>query len=415
MQFKNSLHTRSRWFALAGLILILSLVASAEPAQDMQNMTGMSKKSSPQKKRAATRKKKPAGKHNMAKMPGMNMPGMKMPGMHKHTRRKKRTARNRQRSQKHQMGNMPGMKMPGMKMPTTQTSPRSKPSSQQMNMPGMNMPQANPSTSSSPQKMEMNMPGMQMPQARPSPGAQPAASPPTQMNMPGMDNMQGMGSMNMGPLMVMMANDMGVRVGSSDTNIISMGAMGSGTSWQPSSGPMHMHYKIAGDWLLMFHYNLIVGMNRQGGPRGVTKLDSENWFMPMAYHKLGKGTVQLRGMFSFEPFTFPPGGSPLLFQTGETYKGQPLIDKQHPHDLFMELSAQYTLPLGERGTWFTYFGYPGEPALGPVAFMHRMSASENPSATLAHHLQDSTHISFGVLTTGFTYRWLKLEGSIFNG
>lgn len=81
----------------------------------------------------------------------------------------------------------------------------------------------------------------------------------------------------------------------------------------------------------------------------------------------------------------------------------------------MELSAQYTLPLGERGTWFTYFGYPGEPALGPVAFMHRISASENPAATLAHHLQDSTHISFGVFTSGFTYRWLKLEGSVFNG
>jgi hypothetical protein len=130
---------------------------------------------------------------------------------------------------------------------------------------------------------------------------------------------------------------------------------------------------------------------------------------------VGRGTLQLRGMFSAEPLTFPPGGSPLLLQTGETYKGQPLIDKQHPHDLFMELSAQYTLPVGERGTWFTYFGYPGEPALGPVAFMHRMSASENPSATLSHHLQDSTHISFGVLTTGFTYRRLKLEGSVFNG
>ena len=98
-------------------------------------------------------------------------------------------------------------------------------------------------------------------------------------------------------------------------------------------------------------------------------------------------------MFSFEPFTFPPGGSPLLFQTGETYKGQPLIDKQHPHDLFMELSAQYTLPLGERGTWFTYFGYPGEPALGPVAFMHRMSASENPSATLSHHLGETHNLN----------------------
>ena len=176
-----------------------------------------------------------------------------------------------------------------------------------------------------------------------------------------------------------------------------------------------MHHWIKGDWLLMFHYNLFAGVNRQGGPRGVTKFESTSWFMPMAYHKLGKGTLQLRGMFSAEPFTVPRGGSPLLFQTGETYKGQPLIDHQHPHDLFMELSAQYTMPLGERGTWFTYFGYPGEPALGPVTVFHRLSASENPSATLAHHLQDSTHISFGVLTTGFTYRWFKMEGSIFNG
>jgi len=344
------------------------------------------------------------------------------------------------------MGNMPGMKMPGMKMPGTKTSPTPKASPQPMNMPGMNMRQTSPSPSASPQKMEMNMPGMQMPMASPnpqaspqqkmemnmpmpspSPGASPqkmemnmpmpsaSPSPGAMGNMPGMENTQGMGSMNMGPLMVMMGNDMGIRVGSSDTNVMLMGAMGSGTTWQPSSGPMHMQHWVKGNWLLMFHYNIIAGVNHQGGPRGLTKFDSANWFMPMAYHKLGKGTVQLRGMFSAEPFTFPPGGSPLLFQTGETYKGQPLIDRQHPHDLFMELSAQYTLPLGERGTWFTYFGYAGEPALGPVAFMHRASASENPSATLSHHLQDSTHISFGVLTTGFTYRWLKLEGSIFNG
>jgi hypothetical protein len=224
-----------------------------------------------------------------------------------------------------------------------------------------------------------------------------------------------MGAMNMGPLLVMTGSDMKIRVGASETNLMSMGAIASGTSWQPSSAPMHMHYKVAGDWLLMFHYNIFVDVNHQGGPRGATKFESANWFMPMAYHKLGPGTLQLRGMFSAEPFTFPPGGSPLLFQTGETYKSQPLIDKQHPHDLFMELSAQYTLPIGERGTWFAYFGYPGEPALGPVAFMHRASASENPSATLSHHLQDSTHISFGVFTTGLTYRWFKLEGSIFNG
>ena len=223
------------------------------------------------------------------------------------------------------------------------------------------------------------------------------------------------GAMNMGPLLVMNGNEMGIRIGSSDTNVMSMSAMGSGTSLQPASTPMYMLHKQSGDWLLMFHYNFVAGVNAQGGPRGVTKFESANWFMPMAFRKLGRGTLQLRGMFSFEPFTFPPGGSPLLFQTGETYKGQPIIDRQHPHDLFMELSAQYTHPIGERATWFTYFGYPGEPALGPTAFMHRASASENPSAVLSHHLQDSSHITFGVLTTGFTYRWLKLEGSIFNG
>jgi len=309
----------------------------------------------------------------------------------------------------------PHVMTPGMQMPSASPSP-----SPHVMTPGMQMPSASPSASP-----HVMTPGMQMPSASPNPqasprhqmhmpmpSASPSASPMGQM--PGME-MGGAMNMNMGPLMVMKGNDMAIRVGSSDTNVMSMGAMGSGTSWQPPSGPMYMHHKMAGDWLLMFHYNLIAGVNRQGGPRGVMKAESANWFMPMAFHKMGKGTVQLRGMFSAEPFTFPPGGSPLLFQTGETYKGQPLIDRQHPHDLFMELSAQYTLPLGERGTWFTYFGYPGEPALGPVAFMHRMSASENPSATLSHHLQDSTHISFGVLTTGFTYRWFKVEGSIFNG
>jgi len=223
------------------------------------------------------------------------------------------------------------------------------------------------------------------------------------------------GVMNMGPLMVMSGDDMAVRVGASETNVMAMGQMGSGTSWQPASTKTNMLHKNAGSWLLMFHYNLLIGVNSQGGPRGVTKLESANWFMPMAFRRVGAGTLELRGMFSLEPFTFPPGGSPLLFQTGETYQGRPIIDAQHPHDLFMELSASYTLPVGERGTWFTYFGYPGEPALGPTAFMHRASASENPAAPLSHHLQDSSHISFGVFTTGITYRGFKLEGSVFNG
>jgi hypothetical protein len=244
---------------------------------------------------------------------------------------------------------------------------------------------------------------MQMPSPSPSATAEPNKG-----------EMKDMSGHQMGPMLVMKGNDMAVRVGETD-NLLYCGQMGSGTSWSPHSSPVNMWNKIAGNWLLMFHFNAFLGVNSQGGPRGATRFESANWFMPMAFHKLGKGTLQLRGMFSAEPFTFAPGGSPLLFQTGETYKGRPLVDRQHPHDLFMELSAQYTRPLGERATWFTYFGYPGEPALGPDAFMHRASASENPSAPLAHHLQDSTHISFGVFTTGFTYRWFKLEGSIFNG
>jgi hypothetical protein len=216
-------------------------------------------------------------------------------------------------------------------------------------------------------------------------------------------------------LMVMSDGMMDIRVGLKQYNFIAMGQMGSGTSWQPSTTPMYMWSKVTDKWLLFIHGDAKLGVNSQGGLRGITKFESQNWIMPMAFRRVGRGTLQLRGMFSLEPFSFSPGGSPQLFQTGETYQGRPLVDKQHPHDLFMELSATYTVPMGERATWFTYVGFPGEPSLGPTAFMHRASASENPTAPLSHHLQDSSHISFGVFSTGFTYRWFKLEGSLFNG
>jgi len=270
--------------------------------------------------------------------------------------------------------------------------------------------------------------GHQMPATpAPSPKASPAPSPtPSREDKPGMgghpathgqpDPTDDMNSMEMGTgVMVMNDNLMFIRIGKNQNNLLPMGRMGSGTSWLPASTQMNMLHKQSGEWLLMFHYNVEGAVNAQGGPRGTTKVQSANWFMPEAVRRVGNGTLQLRGMFSFEPFTFPPGGSPLLFQTGETYKGAPIIDRQHPHDLFMELSTTYTVPIGERATWFAYVGYPGEPALGPPAFMHRMSASENSSAPLGHHLQDSSHISFGVFTSGVTYRFLKVEGSVFNG
>ncbi len=257
-------------------------------------------------------------------------------------------------------------------------------------------PSPSPTASPTPSEMDDPVPA-------PSPSPMPHVHRPEQENTSTDDE-----------LMVMSGDQMGIRIGKS-ANISPMGRMGSGTSWQPASSPMYMQHKSAGEWLLALHYNAFVGVNAQGGPRGVTKFESANWLMPMAISRLGNGTLELRGMISLEPFTFARGGSPLLFQTGETFEGQPLIDRQHPHDFFMELSASYTVPLGEQATWFTYFGYPGEPALGPTAFMHRFSASENPSAPLSHHLHDSSHISFGVLTTGFTYRWFKIEGSVFNG
>src|SRR6185369_8981056 len=255
--------------------------------------------------------------------------------------------------------------------------------------------------------------GHQMPPPKPAASpATPAPSPQAPAEQPAMEMSDHMDH----GVFVMHDDEMFIRLGQRESNLVPMARiMGSGTSWQPDSSPMPMLHKQSGEWLLMFHYNLVAGVNSQGGPRGVTKFESANWFMPSAIRRAGPGTLELRGMMSAEPFTFPPGGSPLLFQTGETYKGEPLIDRQHPHDLFMELSASYTVPVGDRASWFVYAGYPGEPALGPNAFMHRASASENTSAPLSHHLQDSTHIAFGVFTTGFTYRWFKLEGSVFNG
>jgi len=50
-----------------------------------------------------------------------------------------------------------------------------------------------------------------------------------------------------------------------------------------------------------------------------------------------------------------------------------------------------------------------------VTYIHRESASENPAAPLSHHLQDSTHTSFGVVTTGFVIDRVKIEASAFNG
>jgi hypothetical protein len=165
----------------------------------------------------------------------------------------------------------------------------------------------------------------------------------------------------------------------------------------------------------MAHGDVVGGYNQQGGPRGGGAWAAENWAMVMGSRYWGPGILDLRAMGSAESLTLPAGGTPQLFQTGETYQGRPLRDAQHPHDLFMELAARYTWSLADTTSLFMYGGLAGEPALGPVAFMHRPSSADNHWAPLGHHLQDSTHIAMGVATVGVRQGPFQLEGSLFNG
>jgi hypothetical protein len=190
----------------------------------------------------------------------------------------------------------------------------------------------------------------------------------------------------------------------------------SGTAWQPDSASHGGLHRMAGPWELMTHGYATVLYDRQDGPRGDTKTFSENMLMGMANRPLGPGRLGLRAMISAEPWTIGRSGYPLLLQTGETANGHdPLVDRQHPHDLFMELAGTYSVPVGMESSVFVYLGLPGEPALGPPAFMHRFSGLENPEAPLSHHWLDSTHITFGVATLGWVRGPFKLEGSVFTG
>lgn len=189
----------------------------------------------------------------------------------------------------------------------------------------------------------------------------------------------------------------------------------SGTAWQPESTPMQGLNWQSGGWTGMLHGYVDLVYDDQGGPRGGTKTFSESMLMAMAQHAAGPGTLTFHTMLSLDP-AMGAGGYPLLLQTGETANGStPLIDRQHPHNLFMELSGTYSQPVGADSSAFVYFGYPGEPALGPVTFMHRASGMDDPAAPITHHWLDSTHITYGVVTAGYVHGDWKLEGSAFNG
>ena len=221
--------------------------------------------------------------------------------------------------------------------------------------------------------------------------------------MDGMDG--GMAGGKMDSMALMMAPFAGV----------GMMQQASGTSWEPAVAPMYGAMRQSGRWNTMTHYNAFFSYDRQGGKRGDYQYNSTNWAMFMAYRPVGKDRLTLRAMLTLEPLTVTPGGFPLLLQSGEQYDGRPLVDRQHPHDFFMEVAAKYTHPLGKDSAVFLYAAPAGEPALGPTAFMHRTSAMDNPAPPISHHWQDSTHIEFGVLTLGAWKRNVQIEGSYFTG
>jgi len=196
---------------------------------------------------------------------------------------------------------------------------------------------------------------------------------------------------------------------------ISMTRMGSGTAWLPDASAMRAWHFTAGAWMLMVHGDAFLQYDHQGGPRGADQVGSINWGMLMAMRQVSGGTLHLHGMASAEPLTIGARGYPLLLQSGETYEGRPLHDRQHPHDLFMELSALYERAIGRRLGAMVYVAPVGEPAIGPVAYMHRPSALNDPFAPLAHHWTDATHITYGVVSAGLFTKHVKLEGTLFNG
>ncbi|MEJ8758678.1 hypothetical protein WG947_16815 [Pontibacter sp. H259] len=159
----------------------------------------------------------------------------------------------------------------------------------------------------------------------------------------------------------------------------------SGSGWLPDESPMYGNMYHQGDWMFMLHYNLFLRYNKQDvfeqGNRGESQFDAPNWLMLMGQRFVGeRGLFRFSAMVSLDPLTVGGNGYPLLFQTGETFEGSPLIDRQHPHDLFSELSVGYTHMLSEEADVFLYLGYRGEPALSNVAFMHRPSTLNNPDS-----------------------------------
>src|SRR4051812_13145919 len=279
------------------------------------------------------------------------------------------------------------------------------------------------------------MPGMDH-TATPEPSHDAAPAVPAMPDMPGMDHsaMPGMDHSAMpgmnheptpaSPAAPQAGHDMANMPGMAGHAMPYSGVQGfypmtrdaSGTSWQPDASIHAGVHAMSGGWTLMGHALLNGVYDRQTGRRGDDKAFAAGMGMGAAPPGLENGgTGNPRAMLSPDPL-MGPRGYPLLLAAGETADGRTtLVDRQHPHDLFMELSASYSRRLSPDDSLFVYAGLPGEPAFGPPAFMHRLSAMDSPEAPITHHWLDSTHITFGVLTLGYVKDRWKIEGSAFRG
>jgi len=192
---------------------------------------------------------------------------------------------------------------------------------------------------------------------------------------------------------------------------------GSGTSWLPDITTMYGRHIETGSWEWMLHGTAFLQYLNEFAPvhRGSHQFGSINWVMAMARRPLGGGRFTTHTMLSLEPWTIAGCGYPDLLASGELCEGDGLHDKQHPHDLFMEVAVSYEHPAGNGLSWLIYGGPSGEPALGPPAFPHRLSAVSNPIAPISHHWLDATHISYGVVTGALSGRLWRIEASAFNG
>jgi len=316
------------------------------------------------------------------------------------------------------------MHMPGMTMPMPEKKPAAKkPAVKKKAAATKSAPKkkavAKPTT---PQKTESDhaehgpapavdvpMEGMAMPMDHAQHGAMPVSPQPVPGSETPMDHAQ----------MAPMTMPIGEHAGH---DMATTGALGSypmeressGTAWQPDASEHAGLHLTSGDWMLMAHGVVNLVYDHQSGRRGDDKAFASGMLMGMARRPLGDGTVQFKAMLSPDPL-MGKSGYPLLLASGETANGvDRLIDRQHPHDLFMELSASVSQNIGGKSSVFVYAGLPGEPAFGPPAFMHREAVLDSPEAPISHHWLDSTHISFGVVTGGVVLDRVKFEVSRFN-